>query len=210
MNDDRNTRITAIVLAAGRSRRFGAANKLVAQVGGLPLVTRVADALLQSRVSDIVVVTAPDASDVKKVLAACAGPRLRFTVNPSPQRGIGSSIASGVGALEATSAGAMIVPGDLPGLTTSMIDTLIAAFDTADGHAVVCAATADGQQRNPVIWPRRLFGALAALDGDTGGKALIAQDRRTRGAAVVLVPFDSARVFHDIDRAEDVSDWDAM
>ena len=50
-------RIAAILLAAGNSRRFGAANKLLTQIGGQPLIRRVAKEIALSADVQVVVVT---------------------------------------------------------------------------------------------------------------------------------------------------------
>lgn len=217
--------IAAILLAAGSSRRFGEADKLLAELAGEPLVVRTARTLLASRVADVVAVTRTAARDggaaapgsVASALApmlaapaggdASGGGRLRVVLNAEPERGIGSSVATGIRALDAHVSGAMIVPGDMPGLEPAALDRLISAFDQTGCAAIVHASTPDGKQRNPVIWPRRLFAALAALDGDTGGKPLIAAERAADPARVVAVAFPDARLFHDVDRPEDLAGW---
>ncbi len=59
--------------------------------------------------------------------------------------------------------------------------------------------TADGAQRNPVLWPRSAFAALAALSGAKGGKSLL----DTLGAERLDVAFDDATLFADIDTQAD-------
>lgn len=200
--------VTAVLLAAGASTRFGPGNKLLAEVGGEALVVRVARALLRSMVGAVVVVTPPDLRPIAAALDASlpdAAHRLSLVANPDPSRGIASSIVTGIRAVDAAAAGAMIVPGDMPNLDGAHCDRLLAAFAAAGGDSVIYAETAAGQQRNPVVWPRRLFGALAALQGDTGGKPLIAAERALRPDRVVAVTFDDAGIFRDVDRPEDLA-----
>ncbi|MEQ1711845.1 MAG: nucleotidyltransferase family protein [Hyphomicrobium sp.] len=198
--------VTAVLLAAGASTRFGAGNKLLAEIGGEAMVARVARALLCSQVGAIIVVTPPDRSAIAAALARVeAGGRLSLIANPDPSRGIASSIATGIFAVDATSAGVMIVPGDMPDLAAADFDRLLAAFVAEGGDALVHAATAAGRQRNPVVWPRRLFGALAALQGDVGGKPLIAGERAVRPDRVVAVAFADEAALRDVDRPEDLA-----
>jgi hypothetical protein len=89
-------RIGAVLLAAGASTRFGAGNKLLAELGGRPLIAHAADALLASGVDEIVVVTGRDSEQVRQILARTA---VRFAHNEGWIRGMGSSIASGLRAL---------------------------------------------------------------------------------------------------------------
>lgn len=207
--------IASILLAAGASQRFGPANKLVARVGGEPIIARVARVLDGSRVDQVIVVTPPeDHPDTRQIAEALAARdrqsskvAFRLVANPDRTRGMGSSIAAGVRALGAEYSGVLIVPGDMPALTPAVVDRLIAAFSAAHGDAIVHAATRDGRQRNPVIWPRRLFPALAVLDGEAGGKPLIAAERAAQAGSVIAVPFDDDRLFCDIDTVADLEGW---
>jgi molybdenum cofactor cytidylyltransferase len=186
--------VAAILLAAGSSRRFGADNKLLASIEGVPLVRRAALALRASRVDAILAVTGPDAAEVE---AALAGLGIRFVANARHGEGLGGSIAAGVRALGESVAGALIAPGDMPALDQVPIDALLELFAAGGGDIVVYPALPDGSQRNPVIWPRRLFPRLAALAGDRGAKPLLAECREDCRPVRVA----SAAAFVDIDTA---------
>jgi len=188
--------VAAVLLAAGASARFGPGNKLVASVGGSPLVRRVAEALAGAGVSEIVVVTGADAAPIEGALDGIA---VRFVQNANWQDGMGTSIAAGVAALGEAPDGAFIVPGDMPLLTPVLLRSLIADFERLGGAPIVYPATPDGDQRNPVLWPRRLFPRLRALSGPEGAKALL----RSLPAESVAVAGDPA-VFADIDTPEDL------
>lgn len=191
--------IAAILLAAGSSTRFGPANKLLADVAGRALVARTAAALDREHVREIVVVTGPDADEVKRALA---GGRARFVHNGDHAKGMGTSIAAGIAALGADADGALVCPGDMPALDPVLVDRIIAAFDETDGAKVVYAALADGRQRNPVLWPRRLFSALAGLAGSEGGKAVLeAQPNED----CIAVPVTDEGLLADIDTSEDLA-----
>src|SRR5207248_3127219 len=62
-------RIAAVVLAAGRSTRMGGPNKLLADIGGKPLVRIAVDAALASRASPGIVVTGHERERVQASLA---------------------------------------------------------------------------------------------------------------------------------------------
>ena len=194
----RGRTVTAIVLAAGSSQRFGSDNKLLAQVEGRPLICRVAASLSRSRVREIVVVTGPDRSDIEQALQDI---KVRFVHNPDHQAGMGRSIAVGVGSLDPQTPGALICPGDMPEVTADLVDKLIGAFEQNSATAIVYPVHSDGSQRNPVLWPCRFFARLAALDGPAGGKALLAELR----AEAVAVPVLEGGAFVDIDTVEDLA-----
>jgi molybdenum cofactor cytidylyltransferase len=160
--------IAAVVLAAGASQRFGDDNKLLARIDGRTLIERVVNALAIGGAADIVVVTGHDRTAVETALR---GRPVRFAHNANWETGMGSSIGAGIAALDESAAGAFIVPGDVPLLSAQLVASLIGAF--ASTERIVYPATRAGEQRNPVLWPRRHFGALLALPRSTGAKALL-------------------------------------
>jgi len=162
--------IAAVVLAAGASRRFGEANKLLAPVGGHPLISRTLQVLKEGGVEDVVVVTGWDRTSIEAVLE---GTDLRCVHNDAWERGMGGSIAAGIAAVRPETSASFIVPGDMAFLTSAFIRSLIDAFREEGGARIIVPTTRAGAQRNPVLWPRRYFGALQALAPGAGAKALL-------------------------------------
>jgi molybdenum cofactor cytidylyltransferase len=183
--------LAAIVLAAGRSQRFGAHNKLLQDVAGSPVIARTVAAVARVQFHDIVVVTGQDHEAIENALHAYP---VRVHRCAPESIGIGHSIAAGAGVLAPDSVGVVILPGDMPLITASTLRTVAEAFVKADGERVVYAADATGAQRNPVIWPRSYFAALRDLTGDRGAKPLI------RDAVAVTVRDD--RELLDVDTPE--------
>jgi molybdenum cofactor cytidylyltransferase len=155
----------------------------------------VAEAVIGSGAEDIVVVTGCDRVRIEAALSDLA---VRFTHNANWQDGMGSSIATGVAALGADVEGAFIVPGDMPYLTAVLFHRLAAAFAQSRMTSVVFAATAAGEQRNPVLWPRRCFPDLMALAGPKGAKELL------RAQESVAVPVEDVSVLEDVDSPADL------
>ncbi|NIU73387.1 MAG: NTP transferase domain-containing protein, partial [Gammaproteobacteria bacterium] len=81
------------MLAAGRSRRMGRTNKLLAELDGVPLVRRVTATVIRAGLDPVVVVLGHDAGPVR---ASLDGLPVRFTMNERHGEGIGSSVAAGV------------------------------------------------------------------------------------------------------------------
>lgn len=186
------SKVGAVLLAAGASRRFGADSKLVADFRGEPLLRRVARTLCECALADVVVVTGHGAQICRD---AVQGLPVRCVHNETWQRGMGTSIATGIAALDPALEGTFIVPGDMPFLGEPLIRKLHEQFSASGGRAIVYPATPDGGQRNPVLWPRRFFPELSALTGDTGAKLLLRT--HARDAAAVIV--DDASTFLDVD-----------
>jgi molybdenum cofactor cytidylyltransferase len=186
--------IAAVVLAAGRSSRMGGPNKLLAEIGGKPLVRIVVDAVLASRARPVVVVTGHQRD---KVEAALAGLSVKFVHNPHFADGLGTSLKAGIAALPAEADGAIICLGDMPQVDAALIDRLIGAFDPGHG-ALVVLPTIDGKRGNPVVWSRRFFPDLMAVEGDVGARYLIG--RYTE--AVAEVPLTGTAALTDVDTPE--------
>lgn len=191
-----------MALAAGRSRRFAGGNKLLAEIGGTPLVCRVAAALVASRATPIIVVTGHESAAIE---GALDGLDVRCVKNENFAEGLATSLACGLAALPATAQGAMVCLADMPDLAAAHADRLIAAFDEAAAERIVYARRADGGQGNPVVWPRRFFPDLQALSGDTGGKALIAA--HADEAVGVTLDADLHGLPEDIDTEHDLAAW---
>ncbi len=188
--------VAAIVLAAGRSTRMGAQNKLLADLDGKPMVRRVVETALASKARPVLVVTGHMAA---KVGAALAGLDVRLVANPDYATGLASSLKAGIRAVPADCDGALILLGDMPGITAEHVDRLVDAFAEAPDAIVV--PVHEGRQGNPVIWPRRYFPELLQLEGDAGAKRLIAAQRDD----VREVELRTTGIFADIDTPEELA-----
>jgi molybdenum cofactor cytidylyltransferase len=162
-------RIAAIVLAAGRSTRMGGPNKLLAEISGKPLVRIAAEQALGSRARPVIVVTGHQR---ERVEAALKGLPVTFVHNPDFAGGLSTSLKIGIAAVPAEADGAIVCLGDMPQVSSGLIDKLIGAFDPERG-ALVVVPSIEGKRGNPVVWSRRFFSDLAALEGDIGARHLI-------------------------------------
>ena len=187
-------RIAAIVLAAGRSTRMGGPNKLVAEIAGRPLVRIAAEEALASRARPVIVVTGHQRADVERALA---GLPIRLVHNPDFAQGLGTSLKAGIAAVPADVDGVIICLGDMPQVDATLIDRLIAGFDP-DRGALVVTPTFEGSRGNPVLWSRRFFPDLMAVEGDVGARHLISR----YGEAVIEVPVEGKAALVDVDTPE--------
>jgi molybdenum cofactor cytidylyltransferase len=190
-------RIAAVVLAAGRSTRMGAINKLIAEIGGKPLVRIAAEQALASRAKPVIVVTG---HEHERVEAALAGLPVRFVHNPDYADGLGTSLKAGIAVVPADADGVVVCLGDMPQVDAGLIDKLIAAIDPERGGLVVVPSI-DGRRGNPVVWSRRFFHDLTAISGDIGARHLIG----SYAEAVVEVPVAGEAALTDVDTPESLS-----
>jgi molybdenum cofactor cytidylyltransferase len=184
-------RIAALVLAAGRSRRFGARNKLLADLEGRAVLARTVAAVTAAEFDETMVVTGPDHDAIRHLLGDAS---VRLVPCAASCGGMGMSIASGIAALRSDVEGVAILPGDMPLMTTATLRKIADEFVSHQGQRIVHAADGQGAQRNPVLWPRICFSELMSLQGDRGAKIMI------RDAVTVRVTDD--RELLDIDDEE--------
>ena len=187
----RAPRIAAIVLSAGQSRRMGARNKLLAEIDGMPMVLRAVDAALASQAGPVIVVTGHEREAVE---AALAGREVVFAHNPEFAEGISTSLNAGLDAVPDTADGAVICLGDMPLVSSVLLDRLIAAYNPTEGRAIV-VPTQGGKRGNPVLWDRRFFAEMHQVAGDVGARHLIGD----YAELVAEVETGDAAVLTDID-----------
>jgi molybdenum cofactor cytidylyltransferase len=187
--------IAGIVLAAGRSARMAPRNKLLAPIGGMPMIRRVTASVLESGVSSVIVVTGYEAGRIVQALN-----RLDVTIvtNPSYADGLSTSLKAGLEAVSPTADGALICLGDMPEIESPVIHALLAAFT---GRDAICVPVHRGRRGNPVLWGRNYFAEMMALAGDAGAKPLMA--RHANRLIEVEVATDS--IFEDVDSPADLA-----
>jgi molybdenum cofactor cytidylyltransferase len=173
----------AVVLAAGASERFGAENKLLANIDSEPLIRRLVQEIISSGIAEVVIVTGYDEARIAAALERLA---IRRAYNGDWRSGMGTSVAAGIAALHANIEGAFVVPGDMPRLTSSLLVRLATAFEESG--------------RNPVLWPRRYFPLLTSLCGPQGGKQLL----QRLAESCVAVPVKDDRQLLDVDEIDDL------
>jgi molybdenum cofactor cytidylyltransferase len=186
--------IAAVVLAAGRSTRMGGPNKLLAEIAHRSLVRIAAEEALASQARPVIVVTGHQREEVE---AAVKGLPVRLVHNPDFAQGLGTSLRAGIAAVPADADGAIVCLGDMPQVDARLIDRLIAAFDP-DRGALVVVPTFECKRGNPVLWSRRFFSDLMAIEGDIGARYLIG--RYTE--AVAEVPIEGRAALVDVDTPE--------
>ncbi len=191
---EKGHRIAGLVLAAGRSTRMGGPNKLLEEINGKPLVRIVAEQALASRASPVIVVTGHQRERVERALA---GLPVTVVHNRDFADGLSTSLKAGIKAVPPDADGAIVTLGDMPQVSAKLIDRLITAFDPERG-ALVVIPTIDGKRGNPVLWARRFFPDLLAVEGDIGARHLIAG----YAEAVAEVAIEDAAALTDIDTPE--------
>ncbi len=183
--------ISGIILAAGLSRRMGT-DKLLLEIGGIPVIERTIRAAVQSGLSELLLVCSSDT-----VAAIGNKYRLRVIENNAPQEGQSRSVRLGVENAFRHSAGFMFLVGDQPYTSTEVIDRLIEEFKSGDYNAAV--PVYNGKRGNPVIFSHSLRKKLMGLSGDSGGRILL----EGLEESIATVKFEDELSGFDIDTREE-------
>lgn len=190
-------RITAIVLAAGKSSRMGS-NKLLADLNGKPLLRHSVEALKASSVHDIIVVTGNEPEQVKSTLKPLD---VTLVHNANFAEGLSTSLKRGLAALTAETDAVLVCLGDMPLVDAQTIDRLVAAFNVTE-HRTICVPTFEGKRGNPVLWGRQHFIAIEEIEGDQGARLLL----DALSDEVVEIEVKTQAVLVDVDTPQALQD----
>jgi CTP:molybdopterin cytidylyltransferase MocA len=188
----RPSEVSAIVLAAGGGSRFGG-GKLLAKLGGRPIIETVLHNLREAPVDEIIVVVGADAQRLRGV---CEAYGVRIVANEEWERGQSTSVLAGLRACGGEAA--VVLLGDQPFIGAEAVERLVSAFSEG---AKVAVATYGGKRRNPVLFSREVWPLLEAeLAGDEGARSVL----RRHPELVVEVPCEEVGDPADVDTKEDL------
>ncbi len=192
MSSERSGPIAGVVLAAGNSTRMGR-NKLLLELDGEPLIRRAVGRAIDAGLSPVIVVLGFEADRVREVLSGLAH---REVVNTEFEAGINSSVQLGIAAVPDQAIGAVVMLPDMPFVTTSMLETLMARYRESDAPLVI--SRYGDVNAPPMLHGRVLFPEFEGPDGEGCGKHIV---RRHRHEAVVVEWVPAALT--DLDVPED-------
>lgn len=189
-----------ILLAAGQSRRMRGRDKLLEDVDGKPLLRHQADKA-HAATSSRVLIALPPVPHPR--YAALEGLDVTTVPVPDAAEGMNASLRQAFAALPEGTTQAMVLLADLPDLTVDDLKTVACAVQTHPHARVWRGATAQNAPGHPIVFDHTLFPAFADLEGDNGGKKVIAQ----AGDLVHLVALQGDRARKDLDTPEAWADW---
>ena len=184
--------VSAVILAAGESRRMGQPKQMLL-VDGQPMLALVVRTVLAAGLDDVVVVLGAAAAEVQQALA---GLPVRTVINDAWREGMASSLRAGLALVSPAAEAVLFVPADLPRLTAQAITAVIDCFASTGKPIVI--PTSQGCRGNPVLFARRLFPELLAVQGDQGGRSLFASHQQE----IALVEVGDKGIVVDVDTPE--------
>ena len=162
--------IKKIILAAGLSKRYGLKNKLTQHINNKPIINCLMDKLLSIYdTSELLIVTGYEHETIINLINNSG---IECIYNNDYKKGIGTSISAGIRELDKTIRGVMIIPADMPIISTKDLIKLQNKFLELNCSKVIFPKY-KSQVGNPVILPKKYFNILEGLKGDFGAKSQI-------------------------------------
>ena len=184
-----------MVLAAGRGIRMHHAPKMLLPLkDGKTLLRQAVENALALQPAEMLVVVRPDLPEMEDALSGLA---VRRVTNHRYLEGMGTSLAAGITALAPGTEAVLVVLGDQPFISTRIFQGLVEAFLRA--RMPVTIPRYGEQVGPPTIFSRELFPVLAELEGDIGGRQIVARQPEL----ACIVPFTAGERPADVDTLQD-------
>ena len=173
--------ISGLILGAGASQRLGPPKQLLPFRDTTMLGWVVGQAQRAQQLDEVVVVLGRAAEEIRKRVDFGAA---RVVENPVFGEGCSSSYRAGIGAIRAESTAIMIILGDQPGITPTIIDRLAVAWREQRSPIALCSY--EGRKGHPMLFAQSMFPQLMDLHGDKAAWKLV----DANAAAVQEIHFD--------------------
>jgi CTP:molybdopterin cytidylyltransferase MocA len=184
--------VTAILLAAGRSRRMGAFKPLL-PFGTCTVIENSVANLRAGDVTDVVVVIGHRGDEIREKLQRTG---VSFVTNPDADTPMGVSIALGVGQLDKDCGAVLITPADHPAIPGDTIKLIVKEWERG---AALVQPEYEGRGGHPVLVDQRYFDELLHLDRERGLRGFFEQHR----TETLRLPVPSPFIARDLDTWED-------
>jgi len=166
--------ITAILLAAGQSKRLKNENKLTKLFKGKPLINHILYSLIKSKVNKIIIVLGFEHLKIKTKLLK--NKKINFVVNKNYKKGMSSSIKTGLKKLPKNSKGFLIVLGDMPNITKTTINKICLSIIRSDKEIIL--PKFKNKTGNPIGFKYSMIKNIYKIKGDRGAKNIIKKNNK--------------------------------
>ena len=159
--------ISAILLAAGQSKRMRGENKLTKKINGIPLIKYSVQNILLSSVDELIVVFGYQKEIIEKLIDK--NDKMKFAFNKNFESGMASSVKAGLNHLSKNTEAFFICLGDMPMVGHDIYNQLI----KSKGNKEIIVPTYKGQQGNPVLFDKSMKEIVMNITGDVGAKKIL-------------------------------------
>ena len=187
--------ITAILLAAGQSKRLFNQNKLIKNYKGKPLINHAVQSIIKSKIEKLIIVLGFEYLKVNKKINK--NKKIKFVINRNYTRGISSSIKCGLKKISNKSDGFIIVQADMPEIGKNILNKLYKEIKTNKKEIFV--PRKNNKIGNPIGFKLSMINQLKKISGDKGAKFIIKRNR----LKIKYIRTKSLGIFKDIDLIKD-------
>ena len=159
--------ISAILLAAGQSKRMVGENKLVKKIQGIPLIKHSVKNILASSVDELIIVLGYQKEIIEKLIDK--NNKIKCVFNKDFESGMASSIKIGIDNLSDKTEAFFICLGDMPMVNHDIYNQLIKSKDNKE----IIVPTYKEQQGNPVLFDKSMKETVMNITGDVGAKKIL-------------------------------------
>ena len=187
--------ITAILLAAGQSKRLFNQNKLIKNFKGKLLVNYAVQSIIKSKIEKLIIVLGFEYLKVKKKINK--NKKIKFVINHNYTRGIASSIKCGLKKISNKSDGFIIVQADMPEIGKNILNKLYKEIKTNKKEIFV--PRKNNKIGNPIGFKLSMINQLKKISGSRGAKFIIKRNK----SKIKYIRTKSLGIFKDIDLNKD-------
>ena len=159
--------ISAILLAAGQSKRMNGENKLAKEIQGVPLIKLSVKNILTSSIDELIIVLGYQKEIIEKLIDKSG--KIKFIFNKDFESGMASSIKTGLNNLSEKTEAFFICLGDMPMVNNNIYNQLIKSKDNKE----IIVPTYKEQQGNPVLFNKSMKEKVMDISGDVGAKKIL-------------------------------------
>ena len=187
--------ISAILLAAGESKRMGRPKQML-EWQGKTFLLHVLENLINSDVDEIILVLGHEAEQIRKSLPEC---QIKIVINPDYKKGMSSSLRHGLLAMDPRSEAFLVLLADQPGIGPEIINSLIQDFQRTNPRPGIVRPVYRGLLGHPVLIGIKYLQEALQLQGDVGARQILINHHKD----IWEVEVDQDVVLKDIDTPEE-------
>jgi molybdenum cofactor cytidylyltransferase len=186
--------ISAIVLAAGSSKRMGFCKQLL-KINGITMIEHVVSNIGDSMVDNIIVVLGFNADEISKKLS---NKKLKIVINKDYEKGMSTSLKVGLKAVNKDTKAIIFLNSDQPFIKSHIINRIIEEYERTSSLIIV--PTHKGKKGHPVLLDISFRSDIMKIQGDVGARNII----RKYNTHVSNIEIDSNSILIDFDRIKDL------
>ena len=185
--------ISAILLAAGQSKRMDGENKLTKKIQGIPLIKHSVKNILASSVDELIIVLGHQREIVEKLIDK--NEKIKFIFNKDFESGMASSIKTGLNNLSEETETFFICLGDMPMVNQDVYNQLIRSRNNKE----IIIPTYKDQQGNPILFSKSMKSIIVSIEDDIGAKKILEQNKDK----ILKVKIDDINITKDFNTKDD-------